>query len=177
MYPSLINSAEQEFFFLISPPPHIKNAVALLKEDIQTVVGHELIDRYSKPHISLFKCGGKHIETMLQYARSKAAYVKPFNIFLKNFNAFRQGSSSTIYLDIINKYPISDIFKELVTEEISFTPQITLTKNIDIEDFKKTWSYLKDFSYSQHFLCDRITVLTREQTKWIHYKDIMFDAL
>jgi hypothetical protein len=38
----------------------------------------------------------------------------------------------------------------------------------------KTWLYLKDFHYSQHFLCDRITVLARAGKRWTHYRDIMF---
>jgi len=174
MKASLRNNAEQEFSFLISPPTPIKKAIFLLKEDIQTAIGHELDDRYTLAHISLFKCGRKNIENIIQNALSKAAYFKPFNIFLKDFNVFHHGSNRTIYLEIINKYFIRDIFKNLTSKDASFTPHITLIKNVDMEDFQKAWSYLNDFSYSQYFLCDRITVLERGETQWLHYRDILF---
>lgn len=170
----LINNPVQELFFLISPPPHIMSDVSVLKDDVQFLVGHEFDDRYSKAHISLFKYNDEHADDIVRFVESRAAYFKPFNVFVKNLNVFHHGPARTIYLDIVNKYPIRDIFEKLVKEDINFTPHITIAKNIGIEDFLKSWAYLKDLSYSQHFLCDRITVLVRGEKRWLHYRDIMF---
>ncbi len=169
-----IKNPVQELFFIISPPPHIMSDVSVLKDDVQYLAGHELDDRYSKAHISLFKYNDEHIEDIIQHVESKAAYFKPFNIFIKNLNVFHHGLKRTIYLDIVNKYPIRDIFEKVVKEDINYTPHITIAKNMEAEEFVKTWLYLKDFHYSQHFLCDRITVLARGGKRWVHYKDIMF---
>lgn len=173
----LIKSPVQELLFLISPPSHISSDVSVLKDDVQFLIGHEFDDRYSKANISLFKYNDEHIDDMIHHVESKAAYFKPFNVFIKNLNVFRYGSSRTIYLDVVNKYPIRDIFEKLVKEDINYTPHIPIAKNISLEDFLKSWAYLKDLSYSQHFLCDRITVLARGEKKWVHYRDVMFGGM
>lgn len=173
----LIKNPVQELLFLISPPPHIASDVSVLKDDVQFLIGHEFDDRHSKANISLFKYNDEHIDDIIHHVESKAAYFKPFNVFIKNLNVFRYGSSRTIYLDVINKYPIRDIFEKLVKEDINYTPHISIAKNISLEDFLKSWAYLKDLSYSQHFLCDRITVLARGEKKWVHYRDITFGGV
>ena len=170
----LIKNPVQELLFLISPPPHIASDVSVLKDDVQFLIRHEFEDRYSKANISLFKYADEHIGDMIQHVESKAAHFKPFNVFIKNLNVFRYGSSRTIYLDVVNKYPIRDIFEKLVKEDVNYTPHISIAKNISLEDFLKSWAYLKDLPYSQHFLCDRITVLGRSDKKWVHYRDIIF---
>ena len=143
-----ISSPVKELFFIIAPPRHIMSDVSVLKDDVHYLIGHEFDDRYSQ--------------------------FKPFNVFIKNLNVFHNGSNRTIYMDIVNKYPVRDIFEKLIKEESGYTPHITIAKKLSPEDFLKAWPYLKDFSYSQHFLCDRITVLARAENRWIHYKDIMF---
>jgi 2'-5' RNA ligase len=169
-----LNKPVKELFFLLAPPPHIMSDVSVLKDDVQFLIGHELEDRYSKAHISLFKYSDQHIDDIIRFVATRATHFKPFNVFLKNLNVFHHGTNRTIYMDVVNKYPIRDIFEKVVKEDINFTPHITIAKNIGIEDFLKCWAYLKDLSYSQHFLCDRITVLAREDKKWVHYRDIMF---
>jgi len=169
-----LNKPVKELFFLLAPPPHIMSDVSVLKDDVQFLIGHELEDRYSKAHISLFKYSDQHIDDIIRFVATRATRFKPFNVFLKNLNVFHHGTNRTIYMDVVNKYPIRDIFEKVVKEDINFTPHITIAKNIGIEDFLKCWAYLKDLSYSQHFLCDRITVLAREDKKWVHYRDIMF---
>jgi 2'-5' RNA ligase len=81
-------------------------------------------------------------------------------------------------MDIVNKYPICEIFEKIVKEDEHYTPHITIAKNLSHEDFLKSWPYLKELNYSnQHFLCDRITVLAKtENGKWEVYKEIMLGA-
>lgn len=169
-----IQNPVKEVFFILAPPPHIMSDVSVLKDDVHYLTGHKLDDRYAKAHISLFKYSDQHVDDMIRFVQDKAAAFKPFNIFVKDLNYFYNGPNRTIYLDIVNKYPIRDIFEKLIKEDSSYTPHITIAKNLSPEDFLKTWPYLKDFSYSQHFLCDRITVLARAGKRWIHYTDIEF---
>ncbi|MBT1708624.1 2'-5' RNA ligase family protein [Fulvivirgaceae bacterium PWU5] len=167
-------SIVKELSFIISPPPHIRSDVFVLKDDVHYLLGHPFPGRYSTAHISLFKYKDEHLEDMIRYVEAKAVYMTPFNIFVKNLAAFHHGNHHrTIYLDIINKYPVRDIFEKLVREDSHYTPHITIAPMLSLQDFDKCWPHLQDLRYSQHFLCDRITVLARGDGHWMHYRDIM----
>jgi 2'-5' RNA ligase len=174
-----LDESVKELFFLISPPRHIASDVSVLKDDVHYLIGREMEDRYSKSHISLFKFSDteNHMKHIIRFVEARASVISPFNVFLKDFGVFYNGSFRTIYMDIVNKSPIQDIFEKIVKEESNFTPHITITKNLTTEEFLRCWPYLKGLNYSnQHFLCDRITVLARMDRKWIHYKDIMLNG-
>lgn len=169
-----LQDSVQELFFIIAPPPHIMSDVSVLKDDVHYLVGRKLEDRFSKGHISLFKYDDQHISDMIGFVESKASEFRPFNVFVKDFGVFYTGSKRTIYMDVVNKYPIREIFEKLIKEDPGFTPHITIAKNLSDDEFLKTWPYLKSLHYSQHFTCDRITVLARSEKRWMHYKDIEF---
>jgi 2'-5' RNA ligase len=178
MKTSIINfqPSVKELFFLISPPRHIMSDVSVLKDDVHYLIGHKLEDRHSIAHISLFKYDDEHIDDIIRHVEVRASKFKPFNVFLKDFGVFFNGAKRTIYMDIVNKYPIQEIFEELVKEDSGYVPHISIARNLAMDDFLRCWPYLKGLNYSnQHFLCDRITVLARSDKKWMHYKDIVFD--
>jgi 2'-5' RNA ligase len=176
-YGSTPTPSVQELFFLIAPPRHIASDVSVLKDDVHYLVGHKLEDRHAKAHISLFKYSDQHVDDMIRFVEFRAREFKPFNIFLKDFGVFYNGPKRTIYMDIVNKYPIQEIFEKLVKVDSGFVPHITIARNLAIDDFLRCWPYLKGLNYSnQHFLCDRITVLARSDKKWVHFKDIMLEG-
>ena len=165
---------KSELSFLISPSHTISSFVKYLKATIENILGHSFEDRFFKAHISLMK-DNEHTEDYLYDIDSKMRAFRPFTVSVKNFNVFRHGSHKrTIYLEIVNKTSICEIFETLKGKNISFTPHITIAKNLYITDFTKVWNYLKDLSYSNDFLCDRITVLKRLGHRWIHHTDIPF---
>jgi 2'-5' RNA ligase len=167
-------SIVKELSFIISPPPHIRSDASVLKDDVHFLIGHSFIDRHSYAHISLFKYNDEHMDDIVRYVAAKAAHMRPFNIFVKNLATFHHGPYRTIYLDIINKYPVRDIFEKLVREDSNYVPHITIARMLSLQDFDKCWPELQNLNYSQHFLCDRITILARgEQGHWMHYHDIM----
>lgn len=170
----LINPV-QELSFVIAPPPHIMSDVSVLKDDVQYLIGHTFAGRHSTEYISLFKYSGEYLDDMVEHVEAKTTQFTAFNVFIKNLNVFKQETQRTIYLDIVNKYPIRDIFESLVKEDENYTPHITIAKNLPSEDFSNAWPHLKDLPYSQNFLCDRITVLMRGGNRWLHYKNIMFE--
>ncbi|HET9487410.1 MAG TPA: 2'-5' RNA ligase family protein [Chryseosolibacter sp.] len=170
-------SAIKELFFIIAPPRHIISDVSVLKDDVHYLIGHELEDRYAKANIALFKYSDTEdrMNHMVRFVEARAAEIAPFNVFLKDFGVFFNGSFRTIYMDIVNKSPIQEVFEKIVKEDPGYTPHITIARNLAINDFLRCWPYLKGLRYSnQHFLCDRITVLARSDRKWIHYKEIVF---
>jgi hypothetical protein len=171
--------AIKELFFMIAPPRHIVSDVSVLKDDVHYLIGHELEDRYAKANIALFKYSDseKHMNHMVRFVEARAAELSSFNVFLKDFGVFYSGAFRTIYMDIVNKSPIQEIFEKIVKEDPQYIPHITVARNLAIDDFLRCWPYLKGLNYSnQHFLCDRITVLARADKKWVHYKDILFGA-
>jgi 2'-5' RNA ligase len=114
---------------------------------------------------------------MVRFVESRAIDFKPFNVFLKDFGVFYNGPKRTVYLDIVNKTPVQEVFEKLVKEDSSFTPHIPIARNLGMDDFLRCWPYLKGLNYSnQHFLCDRITVLAKTENKWTFYKDILFEG-
>lgn len=175
--PKIQQQSIKEFFFIISPARHIISDVSVLKDDVHYLIGHELEDRYSKANIALFKYSDteNRMNHMLRFVEARAAGMEPFNVFLKDFGVFYNGSFRTIYMDIVNKSPIQEIFEKIVRDDPEFIPHITIARNLAISDFLRCWPYLKGLRYgNQHFLCDRITVLARFDRKWMHYKDILF---
>jgi 2'-5' RNA ligase len=168
-------TVSQELFFIIAPPRHILSDVSVLKDDVHYLIGHKYEDQRSKAHIPLFKYNDRYSREMISFVESKAAEFQPFNVLLKDFGVFYNGSKRTVYMDIVYKYPIQEIFGKLVKEDENFIPHITIARNLDNEDFLRCWPYLKGLHYgNQHFHCDRITVLTRQDKHWVHLKDIMF---
>ena len=166
----------KELSFIITPPRHILSDVSVLKDDVHYLIGHELEDRYTKGNIALFKYSDTEdrMNHMIRFVGARASELEPFNVFLKDFGVFYNGSFRTIYMDIVNKTPIQEIFEKTVREDPQYIPHITIARNLAINDFLRCWPYLKGLRYSnQHFLCDRITVLARAERKWIHYKDVM----
>jgi len=165
----------QELFFIISPPRHIMSDVSVLKDDVHYLIGHKFDDQFSKAHIPLFTYRDQYAKDMVRFVESKASDFQPFNVLLKDFGVFYNGSKRTVYMDIVYKSPIREIFEKLVKEDTDYTPHITIAKNLAMDDFLRCWPYLKSLNYgNQHFLCDRITVLQRQEKHWVHYKDILF---
>lgn len=170
-------SAIKELLFIISPPRHIVSDVSVLKDDVHYLIGHELEDRYSRANITLFKYSDTEtrMNHMMRFVQARAAEIQPFNVFLKDFGVFYNGAFRSIYMDIVNKSPIQEIFEKIVKEDAGYIPHIPIARNLSTGDFLRCWPYLKGLHYSnQYFLCDRITVLARAERKWTHYKDIVF---
>jgi hypothetical protein len=175
--PATQQQSVKELFFIIAPPRHIISDVSVLKDDVHYLIGHELEDRYAKANIGLFKYADteKRMNHMIRFVEARAAELRSFNVFLKDFGVFYSGSFRTIYMDIVNKSPIQEIFEKIVKEDPEYIPHITVARNLAVDDFLRCWPYLKGLHYSnQHFLCDRVTVLARSEKKWNHYKDIVF---
>ena len=175
--PTKIHESIDELSFVISPPPHIKSDVSVLKDDVQFLTGKIFDDRYSPAHITLFRYDDKkNFNDIIYEVKTKAAAFDPFNIFLKGLKYYWLNSNRSICLDILNKSGVRDIFEKLIKQNTQYLPVISIAKGLDHESFLKAWLHLQDFQYTQDFLCDRISVLARTGNKWLHYRDILFGA-
>lgn len=173
--PTKIHQSIDELSFVIAPPPHIKSDVSVLKDDVQFLTGKIFDDRYSPAHITLFRYDDrKNFSDIIYEVKAKAATFDPFNIFLKGLKYYWLNSNRSICLDILNKPDIRHIFEKLIKQNTRYMPFISIAKGLDHESFMKALLHLQDFQYTQDFLCDRITVLGRKDSRWLHYGDIIF---
>ena len=165
----------EELSFVIAPPPHIKSDVSVLKDDVQFLTGEIFSDRYSSAQISLFRFDDtKHFTDIIREVEIKALTFDPFNIFLKDLKYFRQGTTHTIYLDVLNNFEVRGIFERLINAHAQYMPLISIASGLASGPFTKAWPHLADFRYRQDFLCDRISVLARRGSSWAHYRDLKF---
>jgi|DewCreStandDraft_4_1066084.scaffolds.fasta_scaffold102866_2 hypothetical protein len=165
-----------ELWFTIVPPPHICSDVSVLRDDIQYLIGHGFDGQRSMPVISLFRYKGEYAQDLLDILEERARGWQPFNVFLKDFGYTVQGNNNrTIYMDIINRYALTDLVEHLTGESEGIYPYIPLAQNLQPADFLKCWPYLKGLNYgNQHFPCTDIAVFKRENGKWVKAKTISF---
>lgn len=172
-----IQSSIDELAFVISPPGHIKSDVSVLKDDVHFLIGRPFSDMYTKAHVSLFKFNEQaYFDDITRHVSEAAAHFSSFNIFLKDLGVLYTGAHRSIIVNVLNKYPVREIFEKLVRKNDRYMPCISIASQLTPSDLLKVWPYLKDFSYSQHFTCDHISVYARQGTHWNLHQDIPFES-
>lgn len=159
-----------ELFFIISPPADILRQIANMKRQVRQSIGRPFEAELSIGHISLHKDSGEHVEASLDVIDSRLSAIDPFEIEIKDFNVFF--SSKTIFLDIVNKGAVHDVFEGITRLPYDGVPHVTIAKNLAKPDFQKAWSQLTATPYSTKFICDHIKVLRRSKRRWMHYTEI-----
>ena len=161
-----------EFFLVISPSQTIMDYVSYLKREIKKIVGHNYPSAFAKAHISLFKYPDHHTESFLYQVDSEVSRQKAFHVHVRDLGVFKHGANGTIYLNIEHKSPICDLV-ELWTRK-TINPHITIARNLEPNDFIKAREIVKDISYENDFICDRITVLKKTRGYWYSYLELPF---
>ena len=173
-----INLSIEELAFVISPPGHIKSDVAVLKDDVHFLIGRAFEDMYTKAHLALFKFNERaYFEDITQHVSDVATHFAPFNIFLKDLTVLYTGTTRMIAMNVLNKYPVREIFEKLVRKNDRYIPYISIASHLTPSDLLKAWPYMRDFTYSQHFTCDHIAVFARTGKQWNLYKEIPFGSV
>jgi hypothetical protein len=166
----------EELLYVIPAPSFIANFVTRLKEHVQASLGHPFSKPTPRPCISLLKDHQPKAERFLYTAYSRITTFKPFHVSVKNLNVLRKNDRFTIYLDIVYKTPLYEVVENLSAEGTEFIPSFVIAEDLEVDDFVKVWKDLKSISFSDHFLCDHITVLKKNRHRWVHYIDIPFAA-
>lgn len=173
-----------ELLFIISPPPAIADYVAMLKQHVRLAIGHPFEDEFAKAHISLYQYRDARAEDWLYQVDSTISSCAPFHVHIKNLNYHDHGTTRTIYLEVVHKHPICELAERVASRASAtleqptrrFTPNITIARDLGINDFFKAWQSLKNLSYSEYFRCDHITVLKKAPRRWIYYMDLSLAA-
>lgn len=170
-----IKMSIEELAFVIAPPSHIKSDVSVLKDDVHFLIGRPFEDMFTKAHVALFKFNDRnYFDEITQHVTQVAKQCTAFNIFLKDLNVLYTGPSRAIVVNVLNKYPVREIFEKLVRKNDRYVPYIGIASQLTPGDLVKAWPYLRDFTYSQHFTCDHISVFGRTGNRWTLYKEIPF---
>lgn len=172
-----IKKSIEELAFVLSPPGHIKSDVAVLKDDVHFLIARPFEDMHTKAHVALFKFNDTaYFDDITRYVAGVATQLTAFNVFLKDLSVMYTGTSRMIVMNVLNKYPVREIFEKLVRKNDRYVPYISIASQLTPSDLLKAWPYLKDFTYSQHFTCDRISVFGRVGRQWNLYREIPFGS-
>ncbi|MDW8331135.1 MAG: hypothetical protein RMK43_05740 [Cyclobacteriaceae bacterium] len=173
----LLDQRQTELWFTIVPPPHIRSDVSVLRDDIHYLMGHGFEGQRSMPLVSLFRYTGEYGHDLMDLVENRAKKWEPFNVFLKDFGYSVQGDRRSIYIDLVNRYAITELVEHLTGFSENIWPVLPLARNLSSGDFLKCWPYLKALNYgNQHFPCTEITVFKRENGKWIKERIISLGA-
>ncbi len=157
-----MNSLSNSFFLVLSPPQDIISDVFDLKRLVWNCIGHAYDGAHSTAHLSLLQYEDPHNESLLYTISDRISSVRSFNVRIKNFGFFK--NNGTIFLEPVNKLEICELHEKLTGGSIY--PHITIARNLNSKDFDLAWKALKDFSYSNSFTCDCVTVLKWMGRKW-----------
>lgn len=167
----------EELAFVLSPPGHIKSDVTVLKDDVHFLIGRPFEDMYTKAHVALFKFNdAAYFDDINRHVTEVAAQLTAFNVFLKDLSVMYTGANRAIVMNVLNKYPVREIFEKLVRKNDRYVPYISIASQLTPSDLLKAWPYMKDFTYSQHFTCDRIAVFARVGRQWNLHREIPFGS-
>ncbi len=157
-----------EYLLLLAPPPSIKNKVQKIKDEFHEKHNH-FTAKYSFPHITLahFRLNEQYENNVVNKIEDANRHFSPVNIQLENFNHFR---THTIYIDIINPSPITELVKALKRKlglhgSQSFfpmKPHLTIARGLKEEQFKKVMPDFRDRKFSESFIADSMLLMKRQ---------------
>ncbi len=171
----VVKNTVSTLWFTILPPPHICSDVSVIRDDIRYLIGHGFEGQRSLPVISLFRYNGNYATDLVDIIERRARLAKPFNIFLKDFGYLQQDNNHTIYLDVVNRFAVTELIQQLTGEAPELNPCIPVAHKLPEIDFMKCWPYLKSLNYgNQHFPCIGLVVFIKEKGRWVKGKTIPF---
>jgi 2'-5' RNA ligase len=149
------------FFMLVSPPEEIAEYVSSKKRFVKELIGHGYESFYSKAHLTLRQYYDFHNESLLYTFSERVSQTKTFTVQVSDFRICPD--SGTIYLNAF-ALGLDELAKKLNIQ--TFTPHITIAKNLNPKDLNLTWQAFKDLRYKKLFECKCVTVLKRMGDRW-----------
>ncbi|WP_158618022.1 2'-5' RNA ligase family protein [Chitinophaga lutea] len=178
MQPDLFGNEDNrvEYFFVISPPPAVVNAVRRFKARLHERIGLDAINMRSMAHISLFKfLKNDNDSLIISKAAAALKHKTIFDIRLRGADSFlHKDRAGTLYIKIAQPDPVNIVTRLLCTAfSLAYRPSIphlTIARNVPLPSFVKIDP--ADFDYHYDFICRHITLL-----KWNGEKyDVIHEA-
>jgi len=150
------------YLVVVSPPQAVKDAVALIKKDLNQIADISERNLHSIAHITLFDKLTDDADVAATVSHLIASHG-PFTLKIKGWNVFDHGHSVTVYLDIENTTPLINLMASLKSP--SKSPHISLAKKISHTTFRELLPYLENLDYTAEWTCSEVTVLRKLMTE------------
>lgn len=171
---TVTRSKQYQYLIVITPPPHIRKEVEMLKKKF-----HHHFNHYqavtSKPNIILcsFMMNETGEEAMVRKIASVTYTFSSFKISLNDFNHI---GSHTIYTGIEDPDAIIGLVETLKKKLVlplkesyfSLNPQLTIAKGLDQEKFSIAYALFQQLEYKASFVANNLILLRKENglLKW-----------
>ena len=146
------------YLIVISPPQAVKEAIALIKKDLNQIAAISERNLHSIAHITLFDKLTDDADVAATVSNLIASHV-PFTLKIKGWSVFDHGHSVTVYLDVKNTTPLTNLMAALKSP--SRSPHISLAKKIPHATFSELLPYLENLDYTAEWTCSEVTVLRK----------------
>lgn len=158
----------QDYLFLLQPSETVKHQIQHCKLKASTYIGN-YPGMKGTAHISLYSTPRKKphvIGSFIDTLRRRIESMPPITLDLEGFQFFAHGAqAATIYAYLKPSYRTDNWF-ELLKQQFrtrgSFTPHITVTKNIPYDSFYKLWPIFRQVKYTDTFTVNELTILAKE---------------
>ncbi|GAA4308714.1 hypothetical protein GCM10023149_02740 [Mucilaginibacter gynuensis] len=174
-----------DYYLLLSPPEEVKQQISRYKKaSINKIGAFESMN--SPAHISIVKTERQKafiVEPAFERMEKRLNTMPPIVLHINGFNYFKHGDKAmSIYADIRQTDSVKKWFRLLFScinvKHASFTPHITIARNIHVSDFYTLWPHFEKAKYVEPFWIKELLVLKREtfthEPKWSRYKTISF---
>ncbi|MCO6149437.1 2'-5' RNA ligase family protein [Flavobacterium sp. NRK1] len=163
------------YLVVLSPPDAIKNAITIIKKELNAISAIGERNLHSIAHITLVDKLTDDVlfpETIEELIEGR----KSFPITVKGWDYFDHGHSITVYLKVLNPEPIIDLMEDVKSPARS--PHISLVKKIPHHTFQSLRPYLETLNYSFNWDCTEVIVLKKLMSeKHLGFKDKITIAL
>jgi 2'-5' RNA ligase len=158
-----------DYLPILSPSDEIKDDVSHYKMDSSIAVG-KYPGMKGTAHITmrddLMNKDFYLTEPLVLAYEKKLEEVYSIDLTTNGFDNLKSSSGGTIYLGI-EQSPLYQLWFNILKTILnnrrrSFTPHITVTKNIKHELFEKLWTKFQNIGHKRAFRIDKLTILKRE---------------
>jgi 2'-5' RNA ligase len=165
---NLFSQEIHEYFFLIRPDPKTEREVRLYKHMVGGSIPLSLENRWSAPHLSLFKwtTGAGMEEEIIRKTGKALQHREGFTVQLDGLDVYTHGNiKKTLVLKVKDPGPIVSVNQSLVSafrfRPGGIRPHITIVQSIPVNQFHKISCSLSQFDYRGEFSCNKITILKK----------------
>ncbi|AWH86577.1 hypothetical protein HYN59_16330 [Flavobacterium album] len=163
------------YLVVLSPPPGVIDAIAAIKQEMNSIVDIGERNLHSKAHITLFDRltdDAGLAETVKTLISTDAA----FNVTIAGWGTFDHGHSVTVYLKIANPERIVALAEKLKSK--ASTPHISLAKKLPYATFEKLQPFLQNLNFTAVWKCDEVLVLRKLMSeKHLGFKESFYIPL
>lgn len=163
------------YLVVLSPPDPVKETIAKIKKELNAICDISERNLHSIGHITLID----KLTDDIYFPETIGELIsghQPFTITIEGWGYFDHGHSVTIYLEILNPEPITNLM--IAVKSTVRIPHISLAKKVSHETFKTLQPYLENLDYTAQWKCSEVIILKKLMSeKHLGFKDKIIISL